>query len=406
MAAAPLADRPGRERAGGGQVHAAHARLRREGDERGLAVAQFPSAQLEFVLGEDDDRAPLRRLVGQRGELRRIGQAFRRDPGRGNELRGHAVAQGDRAGLVQQQHVDVAGRLHRAPAHGQDVALQQPVHAGDADCAEQAADRGRNQADQERDQGREGKGRAGVGPVGLEHDDDQKEDEGQGREQDGQGDLIGRLLPGRSLHEADHVVEESFAGIGRDLDEQPVGEDGGAARDRAAIAARFADHGCGFSGDGRFVDGGRPLDDLAVARDLLPGADKHNVVLAQLGGVDLLEGAVLAAPLSHQLLAGSPQRARLGLAAALGHRLGEIGEDDREEKPEGDLQDVAERLLRDEQLPEGEQGPEQGDEHHRIGDLVPRAQLPEGVGDGLRHDGAVEKGNGFGAHIKTACRLS
>ena len=70
----------------------------------------------------------------------------------GQELGGLPVAQGDGAGLVQQQRVDVAGRLDRPAAHRQHVALHQPVHAGDADRRQQRADRGRDQADQQRDQ--------------------------------------------------------------------------------------------------------------------------------------------------------------------------------------------------------------------------------------------------------------
>ena len=73
-------------------------------------------------------------------------------PGRGNELRGLAVAQGDGAGLVQEQDVHVAGRLDGPAAHGQDVLLDHAVDAGDADGAEQAADGRRDEADQEGDE--------------------------------------------------------------------------------------------------------------------------------------------------------------------------------------------------------------------------------------------------------------
>ena len=67
-----------------------------------------------------------------------------------DELGGLPVAQGDGAGLVQQQRVHVAGGLDRAAGHGQHVALHQPVHAGDADRRQQRADGGRDQADQQR----------------------------------------------------------------------------------------------------------------------------------------------------------------------------------------------------------------------------------------------------------------
>ena len=73
-------------------------------------------------------------------------------PGNGDELGRLAVAERDGAGLVEQQRVDVAGRFDRAARHREHVVLNQAVHAGDADRREQAADRGRNQADEQRDE--------------------------------------------------------------------------------------------------------------------------------------------------------------------------------------------------------------------------------------------------------------
>ncbi len=67
------------------------------------------------------------------------------DAGDGRELRGLPVAQGDGAGLVQQQGVHVAGGLDRSAAHSQHVALHQPVHTGDADRRQQRADRSGDQ---------------------------------------------------------------------------------------------------------------------------------------------------------------------------------------------------------------------------------------------------------------------
>ena len=75
-----------------------------------------------------------------------------RDAAHGNELHRLAIAQRDGAGLVEQQRVDVARGFHGLAAHGQHVVLHHAVHAGDADGREQAADGGRNQADQQRDQ--------------------------------------------------------------------------------------------------------------------------------------------------------------------------------------------------------------------------------------------------------------
>ena len=66
------------------------------------------------------------------------------------ELGRHAVAEGDGAGLVEQQRIDVARRLDGAAGGGDDVEADQPVHAGNADGREQPADGGRDQRDEQR----------------------------------------------------------------------------------------------------------------------------------------------------------------------------------------------------------------------------------------------------------------
>ena len=109
-------------------------------------------AQPVLLLREHDDRAALGRLVGERRELRRLGELLLADAVHRDELGGLAVAERDRAGLVQQQHVDVAGGLDGAARHREDVALDEAIHAGDADRREQRADRRRDERDEQRDQ--------------------------------------------------------------------------------------------------------------------------------------------------------------------------------------------------------------------------------------------------------------
>jgi hypothetical protein len=101
--------------------------------------------------------------------------------------RRHAVAQRDCAGLVEQQHVHVARGFDGAPAGGEHVALHHAIHAADADGAEQPADGGRNQTDEQRDQHRQGcRGRGGltsrvfaVHGEAAQTDDRQQKDDGQ-----------------------------------------------------------------------------------------------------------------------------------------------------------------------------------------------------------------------------------
>ena len=115
---------------------------------------QVPLAQIEALLREHHDAAALGRLVGERGELRGVGELLLGHAGRRQELRGLPVAERDGAGLVEQQHVDVAGRLDRATRSRDDVRLHHAAHAGDADSRQQAADGGRDQAHEQRDQHR------------------------------------------------------------------------------------------------------------------------------------------------------------------------------------------------------------------------------------------------------------
>ncbi|MPM46046.1 hypothetical protein SDC9_92740 [bioreactor metagenome] len=113
-----LAHRVGRAlaqcaRAGGVlHVHTAHARLCGEGHEGGVQCAQFALAQTMLFLGQHHHAAAFRRFVGKRCHLRRIRQLRGRDTGRWQELAGLPIAQGDRAGLVEQQHVHVTRGLH------------------------------------------------------------------------------------------------------------------------------------------------------------------------------------------------------------------------------------------------------------------------------------------------------
>ena len=64
-------------------------------------LAERALADAEALLGQHDDRASFGRLVGQRRQLRDLGQLALVDPVDGQELGGLAVAERDRAGLVE-----------------------------------------------------------------------------------------------------------------------------------------------------------------------------------------------------------------------------------------------------------------------------------------------------------------
>ena len=123
------------------------------GHELGVQRRHLAAADAVLLLGQHDDRAAFRRLVGEarRAAPHRPARA-RSTPRHRHELGRLAVAERDRAGLVEQQRVDVARRLDGAARHGEHVEAHQPVHAGDADGRQQRADRGRDQGDEQRDQ--------------------------------------------------------------------------------------------------------------------------------------------------------------------------------------------------------------------------------------------------------------
>ena len=146
-------------------------------------------------------------------------------------------------------------------------------------------------------------------------------------------DLVRRLAPLGALDERDHAVEERLAGLLRDLDDDAVGQHARAAGDRAAVAAGLADDGRGLAGDRRLVDRGDALDHGAVAGDHLAGLDDDDVAAAQLGG-RLASCRRAAARRSRVRIARSVVGLRL--AAALGDRLGEVAEEDREPQPDRD----------------------------------------------------------------------
>ena len=206
------------------QVDAGHPRLRRERDERRLLRRQLPSAQAVLLLRQHDDRSPFRRLVRQRRQLRRVGERRLADARQRNELGRLAVAERDRPGLVEQQRVDVSGGFDRAPRHRQHVVLHQPVHAGDADRRQQAADRRRDEAHQQRHQHEQRLRRARVDRKRLQRDHGDQEDDRQPGQQDVERDLVRRLLPLGAFDERDHPVEERLARIRRHLHANPVGQ--------------------------------------------------------------------------------------------------------------------------------------------------------------------------------------
>jgi len=184
-----------------------------KGMKRALSGAHVAAADAVFLLGQHHDRAALRRLVRQRGQLCRVGEIALAHARQRQELRRLAVAEGDGAGLVEQQRVDIAGRLDGAARHGEHVEAHEPVHAGDADRRQQRADGGRDEGHEQSDQHQNAERAAGIAGIARDGGDGEDEDDRHAGEQDVEGDLVGRLLALRTLDQRDHAVEEGRAGV-------------------------------------------------------------------------------------------------------------------------------------------------------------------------------------------------
>ena len=351
----------------------------REGDE--LVLAQLLLAEPEPLLGENDDRAALGRLVGERRELRRLREVELVDATDGQELGGLPIAERDRARLVQQEHVDVSRGLHRPTRHGKNVALHEPVHPRDADGREQRADGRRDEGDEEGDEDGLGERGAGVEGVRPQGHDGREEGDREPGEEDVQRDLVRGLAALGALDERDHAVEERPPGLLGDLDHELVREQARSARDRGAVAARLADDRSGLARDRRLVHGADALDDLAVGGNDLTRLDDHDVAAPELRRRHLLEAAGVRAAECGRRRAGGTKRVRLRLPPALGDRLGEVPEQHREPEPEGDRAGEPEglALARREEVAEEDHrrddAPDLDDEHDRVAEERPWVEL-------------------------------
>ena len=171
-----------------------------------------------------------------------------------------------------------------------------------------------------------------------------------------------------------------------------------AAGDGAAVAARFADDGRGFAGDGRFVHRRRAVDNFAVGRNDFARANDNDIVFAQRVGVHGFDFAVVGNFIRARLRARLAQRLRLRLAAAFGDGFGEIREQHREPKPDRDLQNESGLAGRAENLDGADGRADERDEHDGIFHHQSRVELAERVAERGRENFRVENGNGLVRH--------
>ena len=391
------------------EVDAAHPGRGAEGDE--LVLAELALAQAELLLREHDDRAALGRLVGERRELRDLGKLPLVDARCRDELRRLPVPERDRAGLVEQQHVDVAGRLDGAARHREHVPLHEPIHPGDPDRRQQGADRRGDQRHEERDQHGLGELRAGVDPVRAQRHDGGDEGDRQAGEEDVEGDLVRRLAPLGALDERDHPVEERLARLLRHLDHEPVGEELRAAGDGRAVAAGLADDRRGLAGDRGLVDRAGALDRCRRRRgSIIPASTTTTSPFCRSGAAISSRcpswerrSAVVVVRVARSAFACALPRPSAIASAKFANRT--VSQSQIAITPTNQSWLV---FPCDEVLEEDhgrDHAAELDDEHHRVAQLQARVELRERVADGGEHEVAREHAGRAAGH-QLRCSLS
>ena len=146
------------------------------------------------------------------------------------ERSGLAVAKRDRARLVEKERVDVTRCLDCPARHRKHVEPHQAVHAGNANCRKERADRRRNERYEKRNDHNNRNRAAGIGDEARDGRRGEDEDYGQAGQQDVERDLVRRFLPFGAFHQCDHPIEECRAGSRGYPHLDPVGQHLGAAR--------------------------------------------------------------------------------------------------------------------------------------------------------------------------------
>ena len=190
------------------QIDPAHARLGGELQEGGAGL---------FLTGVTQAAGQLQRglafggLIVQAGQGRAANKLAAGGTLHGEEVRRQAVSKGNGARLIQDHGVHVAAGLHRLSGHGDHIKAGDPVHTGNADGGEQAADGGGDQADHQCDQRGNRQLHAAVNTNGVQSHNDNEKNDGQRDQQSVQGNLVGSFLPGGALYQGDHPVQKAVA---------------------------------------------------------------------------------------------------------------------------------------------------------------------------------------------------
>ena len=157
-------------------------------------------------------------------------------------------------------------------------------------------------------------------------------------------------------------------------DDDPVGEHLRAAGDRRAVAAGLADHRRGLAGDGRLVDRGDALDDLAVGGDEVARLADDEVALAR--ARRRRRGSSVPSAFSRR--ASVSERILRSVSACALPRPSAIASAKLAKRTVRNSQTVmrpGEDARVGDRLDEGDDRADEHDEHDRVLDLDPRVEL-------------------------------
>ena len=263
-----------------GQIRAAHPGAGGKVQTRGRfgggigAIAQF--------FRQPDDRLVLGGLVKPTGGPGHAGHGVDRVAAHGDELFCQAVAQGNRAGFVQQQGVDVAASFHGPAGGGDHVELGHPIHPGNPDRAQQPPDRGGDQGHQQGNQNRNAGGTLHIGRYGRQGGDRQQKHLGQHRQQHREGNFVGGFAALGPFHQGNHPIDEPLPRIGGDANRQLVGHNPRAARDAAGrVRSRLLQHRSRLAGNRRLIHRSHPGQHFPIGGDHIARGHPHPIAPLQ-----------------------------------------------------------------------------------------------------------------------------
>ncbi len=191
------------------------------------------------------------------------------------------------------------------------------------------ADRRRDQADEQRNQNRNRDLRSRVQRERLQRHDDQQKHQRQHGQEDVQRDFVRRLLTFSALDQCDHAIQELWPGsdVTRTLIQSEMTRVPPVTADRSPPDSRMTGADSPVIADSS-TDATPSMISPSAGMNS-PALDHHHVVLAEARRRHFLHGRRSSGD-SPRSRSASSAACRPAPSAAFRHRLGEVGEENRE----------------------------------------------------------------------------